>query len=228
MPPRLVHLVRHAQGHHNVNSQYHIRDPDLTAKGHAQCYKLAATFPYHSNLTRVLCSPLKRTIQTTLESFHPAISRLASNDPGWKIITSPISKENPSLPGYDHLPLLDFSLVESDAPEWPAKQGQFASKAVVTRASKARRYLYDNFGKDEEVVVVSHGGFLDYLTGEWRNHDVSVGTPWGNTDWGSYEIVEEKGEVKLVEVEKRVMEDVEDMEEGGHSGGIERMEVEAT
>ncbi|EPS43741.1 hypothetical protein H072_2263 [Dactylellina haptotyla CBS 200.50] len=254
MPPRLVYLVRHAEGHHNINWAHYIRDPDLTDKGHNQCQTLAANFPYHSRITTVLCSPLKRTIQTTLESFHPAISRLADGNPSFKIITNPYvqetgewecdigtkvpelqewfgnyASENPESKGYAYREALDFSIVESDVPEWPQKEGKFAASKVAARAEVAREYLFDNFGEDEELVIVSHGGFLHYLTDDWADYDESMGTAWSNTDWRSYEVTKgEDGKVKLVEKQRgRELHSIDgketekaEVEAGGHNSKV--------
>ncbi|KAK6537164.1 hypothetical protein TWF694_011361 [Orbilia ellipsospora] len=223
MPPRAIYLVRHAEGFHNVNWQHHLRDPDLTPLGHKQCATLAGNFPYHANLTTVICSPLKRTIQTTLESFHPAISRLSSSNPSFKIITNPYFQEtgewecdigseipelntwlenyhteNPQVNGYEHISLLDFSLLERESPFWPAKKQIFAANKASERSQYARQWLYENFSEYEEVVIVSHGGFLHFLTDDWGQYDESLGTAWKNTDWKCFKLVPEGGRMRLV------------------------------
>ncbi|KAF3903207.1 hypothetical protein ABW20_dc0102298 [Dactylellina cionopaga] len=252
MPPRLIHLVRHAEGHHNVNWQHHLRDPILTDLGHTQCSTLAAGFPYHSRITKIICSPLKRTIQTTLESFHPTISRLSASDPQWKIRTDPYFQETgewecdlgSTLPelkaflkqfpeeetpeiakGYKYASLLDFSTVESDCPEWPAKEGKFSAETVKKRSEKARHYLYDNYNEDEEIIVVTHGGFLHYITEDWESYDELMGTGWGNTDWRTYTIREVDGVVQMVETEECLKRRKAEPKKSGDE--TEKREVEA-
>ncbi|KAK6526150.1 hypothetical protein TWF281_011186 [Arthrobotrys megalospora] len=258
MPPRIVHLVRHAQGHHNINWQHYIRDPTLTETGHSQCRLLASTFPHHDTITHVICSPLKRTIQTTLESFHPTIARLSKSNPEFKIPTDPYFQETgewecdigSSVPelqkfvenfeesedsksstakiqGYEYHTHLDFSPVSKSAPDWPQKNGIFAAKNVETRGSYAREYLYNNFGNEDEVLIVSHGGYLHVLTEDWDSYDEMKGTAWENTERRSF-VVKKNGEGKVVleETEESVRS------RGGHGvretdGGAERMEVEA-
>lgn len=83
MPPT-IHLVRHAQGHHNVSAANEsMRDPDVTPLGREQCARLRASFPHHARLRGLASSPLRRTVQTCLEAFGPV---------------SPTSPSNPSDP----------------------------------------------------------------------------------------------------------------------------------
>ncbi|KAI9900681.1 hypothetical protein N3K66_004943 [Trichothecium roseum] len=71
MPPT-IHLVRHAQGHHNVSvANEAMRDPDVTELGREQCARLRASFPHHARLSGLASSPLRRTVQTCLEAFGP-------------------------------------------------------------------------------------------------------------------------------------------------------------
>ncbi|KAJ6256232.1 hypothetical protein Dda_9067 [Drechslerella dactyloides] len=220
MPPRLVHLVRHAQGQHNVDWQHHIRDPVLTPAGHAQCAALAAAFPHHSSINHLLASPLKRTLQTALESFHPLVARLSS-DTNWRIRCDPLFQETgewqcdigssvPDLQSflsdcatsapetYGSHPLIDFSPVLAH-PDWPAKHGFYAAANANDRAKAARSYLFENYASTDEIVVVSHGGFLHYLSEDWDSYDDAAGTAWANTEWRSYEMSDVGGRIKLVE-----------------------------
>ncbi|KAF3923894.1 hypothetical protein AA313_de0204486 [Arthrobotrys entomopaga] len=241
------HFSGHAEGHHNVGWQHHLRDPDLTTLGHKQCATLAANFPHHAKITTVICSPLKRTIQTTLESFHPTISRLSSSNSSFKVVTNPYFQEtgewecdigsvtpelntwlqkyhneNPEVKGYGHISLLDFSLVQREAPDWPAKKEIFAANKATERAEYARQWLYENFDENEEVVIVSHGGFLHFLTDDWGQYEESQGTAWRNTDWQSFKLVPDGGRMKLVPGEKG-----SGNTEGKDDGATERAEVNA-
>ncbi|KAK6337211.1 hypothetical protein TWF718_009993 [Orbilia javanica] len=234
MPPRLVHLVRHAQGYHNVNWQHHLRDPILTDLGHSQCQTLASTFPHHNSITHIICSPLKRTIQTTLESFSPTITRLVSENSNFKIRADPYFQENgewecdigstipevqkflstftdeakskENIPnGYEYHSRLDFSPVEKSAPEWPQKSGIFAARNVEKRGEYARKFLFENYTESDEVVIVSHGGYLHVLTEDWESYDELKGTAWFNTERRSFEMGKnENGQVVLIETEESI------------------------
>ncbi|PNY28675.1 Phosphoglycerate mutase family protein, partial [Tolypocladium capitatum] len=60
-----IHLVRHAQGVHNLSVENEaLRDPDLTPLGEQQCAALRASFPHHARITRLAASPLRRTLRT--------------------------------------------------------------------------------------------------------------------------------------------------------------------
>ena len=69
---KLLHIVRHAQGFHNVDPDI-MRSPAgidarLTDEGFAQCARLAHTLA-HLRPEVIVTSPLTRTIQTALHSF---------------------------------------------------------------------------------------------------------------------------------------------------------------
>lgn len=47
----IIHLVRHAEGHHNVEENGEkIRDPFLTEKGKQQCQQLCDELPHHDQV----------------------------------------------------------------------------------------------------------------------------------------------------------------------------------
>lgn len=74
MAPK-IHLVRHAQGEHNLHRDYTILDAVLTPLGKEQCRALSAAFEHHGDVDIVFASPLRRTIQTAALSFGPTLSR---------------------------------------------------------------------------------------------------------------------------------------------------------
>ncbi|KAL9005682.1 MAG: hypothetical protein Q9188_001541 [Gyalolechia gomerana] len=169
MAPTL-HLVRHAQAVHNLTRANHsMLDPPLTPLGEQQCRDLCTKFPYHSSIKLVITSPLRRTIQTSLLAFEPGISR------GIECIAFPEVQETSDLPcdtgsnlsvikeDFKAKPV-NFTLVPDD---WDSKQGKWAANtnAIEARCREARKWLKE---RDEEaIVVVTHGGLLHYLTGDW-------------------------------------------------------------
>ena len=83
---------------------------------------------------------------------------------------------------------------------WNGKVGVWAAEveAIQERARVVRRWLWER--KEEGVVVlVTHGGFLHYLTEDWEGFDPVRGTAWENCEWRTYEISKRDGEVALVE-----------------------------
>lgn len=69
MPP-IIHLVRHAQGVHNLSvDNHHILDPELTPLGEDQSRALGSAFSGTVNPELILSSPMRRTLQTALLAF---------------------------------------------------------------------------------------------------------------------------------------------------------------
>ena len=212
MAPKLITLVRHGQAHHNVNTQYHLHDPYLTAEGESQCRTIPDRFPANPPVDLLVTSPLKRTIQTTLIGF-PA--QIASGAP---IIALPELQETSSMPCDTGSPILeiesdpvlrpstgaiDFSLVEA-ADGWTSKSGKWSSEpaALTERATSVRAWLKDR--NEEHVICVLHGGFLHYLTEDWTGKNDLPGTGWANTEFRSYAWKDEGlGLVETEESKKR-------------------------
>ncbi len=193
MPP-LVHFVRHSQAYHNLSIANHsIHDPQLTAYGEEQCRTLQASFPKMRDIDLIVSSPLKRTLYTSLITFYPWLQAKQI-----KVIALPELQETSDLPCDTGSPIcdllkefagkpVDFSLV---LPGWDSKKGKFAptAPAIENRAADARAWLLQR--PEKEVVVVSHGGFLQYLTSNWSaSSDPSTkmqGTGWANAEWRTY------------------------------------------
>jgi hypothetical protein len=89
MPPLII-LVRHAEGFHNSTQNYKLHDPLLTPAGHEQCAKLNAKLeseePLAGQIELVICSPMRRTIQTMDEGLKCVLGRgvRVEMDAGWQ------------------------------------------------------------------------------------------------------------------------------------------------
>ena len=145
-------------------------DPSLTPFGESQCRTLSSRFPYHSTVTLLVTSPIRRTIYTTLLAFEPELAR------GVKCIALPEVQETSDLPcdtGSDISVLrkefegkpVDLSLVMEG---WDNKKGKWlpTTEAIEARCQEARRWMRDR-KNDRDIVVVTHGGLLHYLTEDW-------------------------------------------------------------
>ncbi|KAJ4392716.1 hypothetical protein N0V85_006872, partial [Neurospora sp. IMI 360204] len=163
-PKTYIHLVRHAQGHHNVSAANHsITDPLLTPLGESQCFALRDSFPYHDKITHLVASPMRRTLYTCLLSFQPAVERLrlqSQNDGkkgGGVVVALPEVQEVSNLPcdcgsapeklheEFDAEGLVDLELVQEgwqdkESPDSPWKPEMDKLKR---RAEKARRWLFE-------------------------------------------------------------------------------------
>ena len=178
MPP-IVTCVRHAQGVHNLSVANHsIVDPDLTPFGEEQCRQLAQSFPKHGSIDLLVCSPLRRTIYTTLLGFKQDIERCG------EVIALPEAQETASVPcdtGSDISVLrqemagkpVDLSRVKEG---WNSKEGRWAptAEALQKRARETRQWLRAR--PEKEIVLVTHGGFVHYFTEDWSGYKESLGT----------------------------------------------------
>lgn len=159
MPPR-VHLVRHAQGLHNISPEGHaLLDPQLTDAGKEQCRNLQQDFPPFGSITLILASPIKRALYTALIGFEEQIHRR-----GLKVIAMPdlqptsdrlcdtgVSRHEVARE-FDGLPV-DLSWV---TPGWECKRGRWrtSEEATVKRAGEFVEWVAGR--GEEEIVVVSH------------------------------------------------------------------------
>lgn len=179
MPPT-IHFVRHGQGVHNTGSgNYSIQDPKLTPVGIDQCLNLRRTFPLSDKVGLVVASPLTRTIETALQAFEPIITRT-----GTSIIALPELQETGDIPCDTGSPLkvlernyagkpVDLGLLDG---EWHVKRGKYAQTdpKITARARAARRWLKDR--AESDIVVVTHGGYLHYITEDWSDAGKYCGT----------------------------------------------------
>ncbi|KAJ9639667.1 hypothetical protein H2204_003737 [Knufia peltigerae] len=203
-----VHLVRHAQGYHNLGSEFHsLPDPKLTPLGESQCADLQRThFPpsSQSNISLVAASPLSRTLHTAYLTFSPALDN-GKCPP--LILAVPDAQETSDFPcdtGSDpdvlrarcagHSWPVDLSLVGEG---WNVKtldnRYSPASGAIALRARDTRRLLRQKArelsaggDQDVEIVLVAHGGYLHYITDDWEEADRLSGTGWENCEFRTY------------------------------------------
>jgi broad specificity phosphatase PhoE len=163
MAPK-IHLVRHAQGLHNVTTENtKFSDPLLTPKGKQQCTELQRTFPHHRGIDLIVSSPIRRTLYTSLLSFHDDIKTK-----GLRIIALPELQETTALPcdtGSHPVELdnefagepIDFALVQPGWNDKTAAKWAVNDETIARRAQEAREWLYQR--QEMEIVVVTHGSF---------------------------------------------------------------------
>ena len=163
-----------------------MQDPDLTLYGKEQCAYLTKTFPYHSSVDLLVCSPLKRTINTTLLAFKPDIERGVA-----PVVALPEAQETSDLPcdtGSDPSVLtkefenqpVDLSRVTDG---WNSKNGRWApvKEAVEKRALDARQWMKAR--PEKEIVLVTHGGFLHWFTQDWNGFNEGAGEHTVSVTW---------------------------------------------
>lgn len=186
----IVHVIRHAEGVHNIGNDKTIPDPELSTKGLQQAGELHDDFPHKENVGMILTSPLRRTLQTTVEGFSDIIDHAAflpgKSTKGVKngvpLVLDPDLQAHSARPcdtGSDIAALQGFfqevSLKKLDE-DWHIKEGVYApdEESLHKRAHHVRKRLVEQFselaelGKDcnnhrRDIVIVSHGGFLTLL-----------------------------------------------------------------
>lgn len=186
-----IHFIRHAQGFHNLSFENEsIPDPLLTDLGKQQCADVRRNFHSHDKLTYLVSSPMRRTLYTGLYCFGPhdpasatpekddkgngllpviAIAELqevsgSACDTGTDVST--LTEEFGSRVDFSRVPKDWTDKLSAKSPWEPAKT------KLEARAKAARLFLRDlaaKSGKDEvHIAVVTHGGFLHYLTDDWQ------------------------------------------------------------
>ncbi|KAL4889388.1 phosphoglycerate mutase-like protein [Aspergillus ambiguus] len=191
----IVHLVRHAEGLHNLGQEHwSLIDPLLTDRGREQCLQLRKTFPFHSNIELVVSSPLSRAIFSAVESFLPVFQSRAEQ----KLLLLPDLQEIGDFPCdigssvedlterlKDLNVLIDYSHVDR---AWTSKTGRYSPliSAIRARARAVRYWLSTR--PEKEIIVVSHGAFLHFLTEDWEDSYLEEATGWKNAEYRTYEL----------------------------------------
>lgn len=170
-----IHLVRHAQGYHNLcieNEQ--LPDPDLTPLGLQQCSELRASFPNHAQVRCIISSPLRRTLHTSIKVFgreglYPVIPLETLQE----VSTSPCDTgSNIQLLRSEFDDRVDFqNLSQSWEDKGRTGPNQPDLLKLEARARQARIFLRELAGKDNDdhIVVVTHGDYLHFLTEDWQD-----------------------------------------------------------
>lgn len=208
MPQPKIHLVRHAQGFHNLGFEFHsLRDPRLTELGQSQCAGLQSThFPESAqkSISLVTASPLSRTLETAYLTFAPALENGKCQP---KIFAIPDAQETSDLPcdtGSDVDVLhgvvrdqkwpADLTLVKEG---WNVKtlQNRYspAGDAIKRRATDARvllrqkaRELHAAGDDAVEIVLVAHGAYMHYISDDWEDAAIYPSTGWENCEHRTY------------------------------------------
>lgn len=176
---KLLHLVRHAQGYHNIN-QDALRDPvcldaRLTPEGISQCQALQrAAASLRPEV--VVSSPLTRTLQTAELAFGP--QRQAAGAPLLALegiretVNFLCDARRPLSAIRADFPTADFSACDGDEDVlWKSYEARFGSQeqytkhresaelpALAARARDALRWI--GARPEREIVVVGHSAFF--------------------------------------------------------------------
>lgn len=158
---------------------------------------------------------MRRTIYTCLYAFSSPRDESSTTLPAHPLLAIPQLQEVSKLPcdiGTDPEALaaefsrgpwreqVDLHLVrrgwndKSDATAFTPTAAKLARRAAEARVQlrKIGRDFVAATGRDAHIVVVTHGGFLHYFSGDWQGHADFTGTGWTNTEWRSYCFVGEE------------------------------------
>ncbi|KAI0403508.1 histidine phosphatase superfamily [Xylaria palmicola] len=174
MPP-VIDVIRHAQSTHDANGNAFARDPALTAEGESQAFRLGRSFGYMRCVSHIVASPLRCAVRTAVVAFEEMLLE------GKRVILLPELQETgvhpcdtgqpPEALRTAFGPQIDTSLLDRN---WYYK-GQGSPYVpdvalVEARAREARvflRGLAQTGPADAHIVVVGHGAFLHFLTGDY-------------------------------------------------------------
>lgn len=185
-----LHLVRHAEGTHNLGHDTTILDPPLTANGVEQSQSLCRDFPYHDSVGLVLASPLRRTLQTAHLGFQNSIDeRFYAQDSGSGVSNGAELVLEPEVQAHSARPCdtgseiavlrsefhdLPWETMQLDT-TFPEKTGLYApdAESLRLRGARIQRQLKERFQElagtnRPDIVVVTHGGFLRFVSGDDR------------------------------------------------------------
>lgn len=152
-----------------------------------QAASLAPKIPQlQDKVELIVTSPLKRTLQTTLLGWGPAVKRLGVKN----AICHPGAQECNDLPCDTGVSREELEQISEFAgfnfdkltPDWTSKQDFYAAdrEAIANRAKSVRHFLRDQ--SEQHIVLVAHGDFLRQITCDaeapspymWKNAEVRV------------------------------------------------------
>ncbi|PYI24575.1 phosphoglycerate mutase-like protein [Aspergillus violaceofuscus CBS 115571] len=199
--PALIHLVRHAEGLHNLRHNVQIPDAPLSERGFNQAELLGQKFlsAHSDSVGAVISSPLRRSIQTSLTALrrvlhadqYPANTSVGVR-PGVRLgldpalrefgggvpcnTGSPVSELMSEFPTLHQLQQLD--------PDWFDDSGRDPSSAgrikqeILGRLEQMQADLHENPDRTD-IVVVTHDGIIGALApgirielGQWKSFEL--------------------------------------------------------
>ncbi len=154
-----VYLIRHAEGYHNVNENYNIYDPQITAEGYQQILKKKKELE-NIKFDKIFVSPLTRTLQTAIGLFGE-VDMIALENVR-EIICNQCDLRLPLTESVLKFPNVNFSLIKNNIDVYDK------NNLIKERDDeKNERVSYvDNIFKSvdaKNIAVVTHGAFIEYF-----------------------------------------------------------------
>lgn len=172
---KIIHFVRHAEGHHNVAGKkdpvngylnYALIDAELTEEGIQQCVALRDKVQDSlSTAQLVVVSPMNRTIKTAqhcFPKFENKVPWIALEDirertgRHWCDKRHSLTKHKASYPNvnFDHV-------THDEDPLFHLYTGREPNADIIQRGKNFVEWLANR--PEKEIIVVSHSGFLTFL-----------------------------------------------------------------
>lgn len=169
-----------------MTKDFYQLDPPLTSLGVEQASSISQKLPSAGTIATIISSPLRRALQTTLAGFSSVLDKQYSDesygqgvDGGATLSLDPDLQERSDLPCDTGSSASELSNVfpglsfDDLGEEWLKKSGHYAPEddAVTERAEQVRKSLFEKAQSLEnelrkDIVVVTHGIFMKYLTGD--------------------------------------------------------------
>ncbi|OOF92528.1 hypothetical protein ASPCADRAFT_55143 [Aspergillus carbonarius ITEM 5010] len=197
--PGQIHLVRHAEGLHNLRQDVNIRDAPLSERGCDNADALGRDFiaAHSDRVGAVISSPFRRSIQTSLIAFrrildagqYPANMGVDAKPGVWLALDpalqelgdlpcntgSPVNELMSKFPALSQLQRLDqnwYIKPQRNLPPAPQRQQE-----ILRRLERAQADLSDPQRND--IVVVTHEGIIGTIApgirippGQWRSFEL--------------------------------------------------------
>lgn len=191
-----IHLVRHAEGLHNLRSDLNIPDAPLSQRGWYDAQELGRRFVKdESNIVcAIVSSPLRRAIQTSLAAFPRILNSALSPEDGGQAVNLVLDANLQEISDYPANTGSSLSKLVNEFPEivpqiqhldpkWYIKSGSNSPlpdlKTVIleelNRISESLKTTYE-----PDIIVVTHQGVIsllapsvDILMGQWHTFRLS-------------------------------------------------------
>lgn len=184
MTMKTIHLIRHAQGPHQlepISESVKIHDPHLTELGVSRCAEFARGFPRQHAIDLLCASPLRRAIQTAEACFphhhiHPHTRPILLLPDAQEDSDDPCdSGSSPLQLRLEYGNLIDLQYVPENWTDKTIAKNSTSAAALIERAGRLRSWI--SHRPEREIAIVGHGAFFHFVTGDVNSHAEQTGVP---------------------------------------------------
>ena len=157
-----VTFIRHCEAEHNVGYRYYLHDPPLTVAGTAHAQRIIGP-----SCDIVLCSPLRRALQTATAIYNSNTSRppIVALPELQEVSLSPCDTGSAKkILEEEFGGTVDLSRLDDGV--WPTKSGLYGvDRQTILKRAQVVRDMIMEWQRTKKIVVVSHGGILHEVLG---------------------------------------------------------------